>query len=86
MRRVPEAAGGFTPHMSLAYSDTDAPDDPYTAALAEMAPRSTTVELVAIQAIVLSRDTHLYRWETLATVPLGTRTIRGNHARPVRGN
>lgn len=70
--RVPESAGGFTPHVSLAYSDTDGPDDPYAAALAGMQPRSATVELGAIQAISLGRDTHLYRWKTLATVPLGT--------------
>jgi hypothetical protein len=32
--RVPEAAGGFTPHVSLAYSNTDGPSEPYAAALA----------------------------------------------------
>jgi 2'-5' RNA ligase len=80
LARLPETAGGFTPHVSLAYSNTDGPDQPYAAALAETAPRSATVELAAIQAIALSRDTHLYRWEALATVPLGTRAIRGNHA------
>jgi hypothetical protein len=84
--RVPESAGGFTPHVSLAYSDTDGPSEPYAAALAGVRPRSATVEVAAMQGIALSRDTHLYRWETLATVPLGTGTIRGNHARPVRGN
>jgi hypothetical protein len=84
--RVPEPAGGFTPHVSLAYSNTDGPDDPYAAALAAMAPRSATVETAAVQAISLGRDAHLYRWATLATVPLGTRAIRGNPARPVRGH
>jgi 2'-5' RNA ligase len=84
--RVPEAAGGFTPHVSLAYSDTDGPDEPYAAALAATAPRSATVELTAVQAISLGRDTHLYRLETLATLPLGTGAIRGNHALPLRGN
>jgi 2'-5' RNA ligase len=84
--RVPETAGGFTPHVSLAYSNTDGPDDPYAAALAGTARRSATVEFGAIQAISLGRDTHLYRWEDLATVPLGNGAIRGNHARPVRGN
>jgi 2'-5' RNA ligase len=69
--RVPEAAGGFTPHVSLAYSDTDGPDDPYAAALAETAPRSATVEVAAVQAISLGRDEHLYCWDNVATVPLG---------------
>jgi 2'-5' RNA ligase len=84
--RVPEAAGAFTPHVSLAYSDTDGPDAPFAAALAATAPRSATVELTAIQAISLGRDAHLYRWEILATVPFGTRAIRENRARPVRGH
>lgn len=46
--RVPEGAGDFTPHVSLAYSETDGPDEPYAAALAEMEPRSATVEVAAI--------------------------------------
>ena len=69
--RVPESAGGFTPHVSLAYSDTDGPDEPYAAALAGMAPRSALMEIGAIQLIVLCRDSHLYCWDTVATVPLG---------------
>ena len=68
--RVPESAGGFTPHVALAYSDTDGPDEPHVLALAAVGPRSATVELSAIQAVSLGRDTHLYRWETVATVPL----------------
>jgi 2'-5' RNA ligase len=69
--RVPEPAGGFTPHVSLAYSNTDGPDESFAAALAATAPRSAIVELSAVQAISLGRDAHLYRWDTLATVPLG---------------
>jgi 2'-5' RNA ligase len=70
--RVPEPAGRFTPHVSLAYSNTDGPDEPFAATLASMAPRSAIVELAAIQAISLGRDEHLYRWDTLATVLLGS--------------
>jgi len=84
--RVPEPADDFTPHVSLAYSNTDEPSEPYAAALAEAGLRSATMEVAAIQAISLSRDTHLYRWETIATVPLGTGAIRGNRAEPVRSN
>lgn len=69
--RVPEPAGGFVPHVSLAYSSTDGPSEPYAAALAAMPPRSAAVELAAIQAVSLGRDRHLYRWETVATVPFG---------------
>jgi len=84
--RVPESAGGFTPHVSLAYSNTDGPDDPYAAALAAVRPRSPTVELAAIQAISLRRNTHLYQWESFATVLLGTGAIRGNPVLPVPGH
>jgi 2'-5' RNA ligase len=84
--RVPEPAGSFTPHVSLAYSKTDGPSEPYAAALAAVGPRSATVQLAAIQAISLGRDTHRYRWETVATVPLGTWGNSLNYARPVRGN
>ena len=84
--RVPEAAGAFTPHVSLAYSNTDGPDAPFAAALAGMPPRSATVELAAIQAISLRRDGRLYGWEILATVPFGSGAIRGNPAPPVRGH
>jgi 2'-5' RNA ligase len=69
--RVPESAGGFTTHVSLAYSNTDGPSAPYAAALAAVGPRSATVEIAAIQAISLGRDGHLYRWDKVATVPLG---------------
>jgi 2'-5' RNA ligase len=68
--RVPEPAGGFVPHVSLAHSNTDGPSEPYAAALAKIGPRSATVELGAIQVISLRRDTHLYRWEAGATVAL----------------
>jgi hypothetical protein len=69
--RVPGPAGGFTPHVSPAYSHTDGPDEPYAAALARMDPWSTTVEVRAIQLIELGRNAYLYCWETVATVPLG---------------
>jgi 2'-5' RNA ligase len=69
--RVPEPAGGFTPHVSLAYSNADGPSEPYAVALAAVRSRSASVELGAVQAISLGRDAHVYRWEAVATVPLG---------------
>jgi hypothetical protein len=57
--RVPESAGGFMPHVSLAYSNTDGPSAPYEAALAAMAPRSAMVELGAIPLIALGRSAPL---------------------------
>jgi hypothetical protein len=73
--RVPEPAGGFTAHVSLAYSNTDGPSEPCEAALAAMAPRSAMVELGAIRLIALGRDGHLYRWETIAIVPFAPSVV-----------
>lgn len=69
--RVPESAGDFTPHVSLAYSNADGPAGPYAELLHGLGPRSAAVTLRAVRLIVLGRDTHLYRWETYATVPFG---------------
>jgi len=46
--RVPESAGAFTPHVSLAYSGTEGPDGPYAAALAAAGQRSATEFLAAL--------------------------------------
>jgi 2'-5' RNA ligase len=71
--RVPESAGGFVPHASLAYSNTDGSSEPYAAASAGIRLRSATVELAAIQMVSLSRDRHPYRWEAVATLPFGAK-------------
>lgn len=68
---VPESADGFTPHVSLAYANTDGPAAPYAELLSKLEPASATVTIRATQLIVLGRDEHLYRWEPFATVPLG---------------
>jgi hypothetical protein len=73
--RVPESAGGFMPHVSLAYSNTDGSSAPYAATLAAMAPRSAMVELGAIRLIALGRDGQLYRWETIAIVPFAPSVV-----------
>jgi 2'-5' RNA ligase len=68
--RVPELEGGFTPHVSLAYSNMDGPAEPLAAMLAKLPPASVMVTIRAAQLIVLGRDDHVYRWTTRATVPL----------------
>jgi len=67
---VPESADDFTPHVSLAYSNTDGSAAPYAEALDSLEPASATVTIRATQLIVLGRDEHLYRWEPYATVAL----------------
>jgi hypothetical protein len=82
--RVPEPAGGFTPHVALAYSNTDGPSEPSAAALAAVGPRTAIIGVGAIRAISLVRDTHLYRWETVATAPLAPGPRRPPDAEPPR--
>ena len=67
---VPESATDFTPHVSLAYSNTDGPAALYAELLGSLEPTSATVTTRATQLIVLGRDEHLYRWEPYATVAL----------------
>ncbi|MEV0613508.1 2'-5' RNA ligase family protein [Nonomuraea sp. NPDC050404] len=60
----------WVPHMSIAYSNSDGPAEPYEAALRGVDPDPVTVTVRAMQLIVLERDEHLYRWATKATIPL----------------
>lgn len=60
----------WTPHVSVAYSHGTGPAAPVIEALAERpAPCPLTVR--AVQLVAQLRDGHLYRWDRLATVPLG---------------
>jgi hypothetical protein len=49
-----------------------------------VAPRTATVEVDAIQAISLGRDERLYRWETVATGPLGLHSAASRSRNPSR--
>jgi len=60
---------GWTPHVSVAYSNSDGPMEPYIKTLdPPLGPVS--VDIPDVQLIVLGRDTHLYEWQTRAVVPL----------------
>jgi hypothetical protein len=60
----------WTPHVSIAYSNTEGPAGPILAALRPRpVPRSVVIREVHLVAQV--RDSHLYRWEQLTAVPLG---------------
>jgi hypothetical protein len=70
LQRVPDGPA-WAPHVSIAYSSADGPADPFEAALdGEDAVACMTVDAVTL--IRLGRDRHVYEWETLASVPLGT--------------
>jgi 2'-5' RNA ligase len=66
--RIPET-DAWTPHVSVAYSNTDEPAAPYAAALAGCAG-TADVTLGSVQAIVLGRDHHVYEWDTRDTITL----------------
>ncbi|MFI9274246.1 2'-5' RNA ligase family protein [Kitasatospora sp. NPDC052896] len=67
---VPEAADGFRPHVSVAYSNADGPAGPVAAALGTVTS-SVTARIASAELIVLNRDNRMYEWETSRSVPLG---------------
>ncbi|WP_018639533.1 2'-5' RNA ligase family protein [Parafrankia elaeagni] len=69
--RVPERADGFTPHVSVAYSGADAPTEPLRQLLAGAKPRTARTRVTAVELIDLNRDEQVYRWSTVAALPLG---------------
>jgi hypothetical protein len=70
--RGPEQVGeadDWTPHVSVAYSNSDGPTEPFLRAL-DPPLEPVSVEITDVQLIVLGRDSHLYEWETRAVVSL----------------
>jgi 2'-5' RNA ligase len=61
----------WTPHVSIAYSNTDGSAAPYVNALASIPPKPAAVTLRDVHLIRLDRDTRVYKWETVDSVPLG---------------
>ncbi|MEV7966972.1 2'-5' RNA ligase family protein [Sphaerisporangium sp. NPDC088356] len=69
--RVPEAADGFHPHVSLAYANTSgAPLAPIREVLNRYAD-VLSVTLMHVALIDLNRDEGMYRWRTVLTPSLG---------------
>jgi 2'-5' RNA ligase superfamily len=58
----------WTPHVSVAYSNSTGPQDPYVAALDGGLTAETVIGTVEL--IVLGRDNQLYEWTTRSVVPL----------------
>ncbi|MBT2539776.1 2'-5' RNA ligase family protein [Streptomyces sp. ISL-44] len=71
-REVPEPAGQFAPHVSIAYSNSNGPAAPVRTALATIDPQPATARITAVELIVLGRDRQQYEWDTHARLPLGT--------------
>jgi 2'-5' RNA ligase len=63
--RVPEAET-WTPHISIAYSNSDGPATPYAEAFSTVTQTPIHLTVSAVHLIELSRDTHLYQWTTKA--------------------
>lgn len=59
----------WTPHVSVAYSNSTAPAPPYLAAVENGGTAS--VPISHVQLIVLDRDQRMYEWTTRADIPLG---------------
>jgi 2'-5' RNA ligase len=61
----------FTPHVTLAYSNGSGPTDAVALSVASVQSQSTSVTFHAVQLICLSRDTRLYTWTPVSSIPLG---------------
>jgi 2'-5' RNA ligase len=66
---VPEAER-WEPHVSIAYSNDNAPVAPFAEALATASDKTVDITVSAVSLIELSRDTHLYQWSTKAELSL----------------
>ena len=78
--RIPETED-WTPHVSVAYSNTTAPAEPYAAALADH--REFTESLIgSVQLIVIGRDQHMYEWTTRAEIRMSLPTDIEAERRP----
>jgi 2'-5' RNA ligase superfamily protein len=58
----------WTPHVSVAYSNSTGPQAPYVAAVADRGTAETMI--TTVELIVLGRDQHLYEWTTRGDVQL----------------
>ncbi len=62
---VPES-DEWTPHISLAYSNSDGVAAPYVAAVDSVPNPPVMLTIYKVQLIELNRDTRLYQWTTKA--------------------
>ncbi|MFD7161619.1 2'-5' RNA ligase family protein [Kribbella sp. NPDC059898] len=68
---VPEAAAGYQPHLSLAYSNGQQPAAEIAAALDASPGRPVDLEVTEAALIVQHRDDYMYEWFIRARAPMG---------------
>ncbi|MBI1759069.1 MAG: 2'-5' RNA ligase family protein [Actinobacteria bacterium] len=68
---VPEDEAGFTPHVSLAYSNRDGDMRPVLNAATAISPNPGTATMTHADLIVLNRDNRQYEWTPHARIRLG---------------
>ncbi|MFY1703002.1 2'-5' RNA ligase family protein [Micromonospora sp. WMMA1923] len=69
---VPEAAQGFRPHVTIAYSGSSTAAAPIRDRLTELRHiPGVTVRIREASLIALRREDHTYRWTTIATASIG---------------
>ncbi|MEV8568131.1 2'-5' RNA ligase family protein [Streptomyces sp. NPDC051322] len=71
LTEVPEKAEGFTPHVSVGYSNTTGPKMPFEEAIASADIKPARARISHADLITIHRDNRMYEWESLAKVPLG---------------
>lgn len=69
--QVPESYE-WTPHISLAYSNSDGLAAPFITAVDNVSNPPVTLTVSKVHLIELSRDTHLYQWTTTAEISLSS--------------
>jgi 2'-5' RNA ligase len=67
---VPEAAEGFSAHVTIAYSSSNGPAHPVNDALITVPSSPVVARIAHADLIILNRDHRMYEWQTFATVPL----------------
>ncbi|WP_427889279.1 2'-5' RNA ligase family protein [Kribbella sp. GL6] len=68
---VRDEPDGYTPHISLAYSNTTQPAAPAITALDRITPRPADLTVTTVSLIELHRDNRQYEWRTIERVSLG---------------
>ncbi|MGW4200853.1 2'-5' RNA ligase family protein [Streptomyces sp. NPDC004726] len=71
LTEVPERAEGFTPHVSLGYSNGTGSAAPLAAALAAADIQDAHARVTHTDLIVIHRDSRMYEWEPHTRIPLG---------------
>ncbi|WP_432948100.1 2'-5' RNA ligase family protein [Kribbella sp. CA-253562] len=68
---VPDSAGGYQPHISLAYVSTPQPAIAALDAINRVTADPVDLTINAVSLIEMHRDNRMYEWQTVEAVPLG---------------